>query len=81
MLGRGQGAAPRCRSPLDGGAVLPQPWLRRWCRHPSLLPAPTMSSPREFFPSPCFCAKCVGGLASEPGMLAYCNYAVLELVM
>jgi hypothetical protein len=22
-----------------------------------------------------------GGLASEPGMLAYCNYAVLDLVM
>jgi hypothetical protein len=23
----------------------------------------------------CLCASCVGGLASEPGMLAYCNYA------
>jgi hypothetical protein len=61
--------------------VPPQPWLRQRCRRPGLLPAPTVSSPVSSSFLLCLCAHCVGGLASELGMLAYCNYAVLKLVM
>jgi hypothetical protein len=61
--------------------VPPQPWLRRRCCRPGLLLAPPVSSPVSFPHLLCLCVHCVGGLASEPGMLAYCNCAVLELVM
>jgi hypothetical protein len=55
--------------------VLPQPWLHRRCRRPGLLQAPTMSLLCEFLPLLCPYVNCVGGLASEPGMLVYCSCA------
>jgi hypothetical protein len=39
--------------------VPPQPWLRRRCRRPGILPGPTMSSPGEFPLSPLsLCSLC-----------------------
>jgi hypothetical protein len=69
----------RRRSPLDGGLAA------------TTLAAPTVSLPWSPYsssasssvslpPTPLSLCSCLSGLASEPGMLAYCCYPVLDLV-
>jgi hypothetical protein len=62
-------------------ALLPQPWLHRWCHRHGLLPRFSASWPVSSIPSLLFLCSCLGGLASEPGMLAYCCCTMLDLVM
>jgi hypothetical protein len=69
-LGREHGAAPSLVQPQDGGlaaATMAAPS----CRRPGLLPCSSVSTPVSSFSSSLLLCACYGGLASEPGMLAY----------
>jgi hypothetical protein len=69
-LGREHDAAPSLVQPLDGGlaaTIMATPS----CRRHGLLPCSSVSTPVSFFSSSFLLYACYGGLASEPGMLAY----------
>jgi hypothetical protein len=68
------------RSPWDGYVATPQPWLRRQCRCHDHLLAPVRAHLWVLLLLPLSMHSLLGGLASEPGMLAYCCYAMLDLV-
>jgi hypothetical protein len=56
--------------PLDGGLAATTVAAPS-CRRHGLLPCPSVSTPVSFFSSSLLLCACYGGLASEPGMLAY----------
>jgi hypothetical protein len=68
-LGREHDAAPSPVQPLDGGLAATTVAAPS-CRRHGLLPCSSVTTPVSFFSSLLLCAS-YGGLASEPGMLAY----------
>jgi hypothetical protein len=61
---------PSSSQPQDGGLAATTV-AALLCRRHGLLPCSSGSTPVRFFSSSLFLCTCYGGLASEPGMLAY----------
>jgi hypothetical protein len=75
-FGREHDAAPSPVQPLDGGLAATTVAAPSCHRH-GLPPCSSVSTPVSFFSSSLFLCVCDGGLASEPGILAYAVAVVL----